>query len=92
MQIIQDKLNQTKEQMIQQLNSYQFIKISIYYLATVCGFVVGVIQFSIRAFNENNCAERMRIFFLNVVRFVIETLIDVEEKLDADVPVVEVAQ
>jgi hypothetical protein len=69
-----------------------FMQTLIFNIATICGIVVGVIQFSIKAFNENNGAEKMRNFTLTVLKFVDAMVAQVTEKLDTDVPPVEVAQ
>jgi hypothetical protein len=39
---------------------WKFVDTLVYNVATICGIIVGVIQFLIRAFNENNGAAKVR--------------------------------
>lgn len=89
---IQDKLNQTKKQVIDALNQSEGLQTVLFYVATICGAVVGVVQFSVRAFNDNNGAEKVRNFTLTVLTFINNISGKLVQKIDTDVPDVEVAQ
>jgi len=54
---------------------WTFIETLIYNVATIAAIVVGVSQFLIRAFNDNNGADKTRKVMQTVLRFV-DTLIE----------------
>mgnify|MGYP006276096617 CR=1 FL=1 len=41
---------------------WKFVDTLVYNVATICGFIVGLSQFLIRAYNENNGADKVRKF------------------------------
>lgn len=49
---------------------WKFVDTLIYNVATICGFVVGVSQFLIRAFNENDGPNKVRKFINQTLFFV----------------------
>jgi hypothetical protein len=70
----------------------KMIQTLVYNVATICAIIVGVITFAIKAFNENNGAERVRKVTLTVLDIVDTIVINVMDMVDTDVPDVEVAQ
>ncbi len=54
---------------------WKFVDTLVHNIATISAIVVGVIQFLIRAFNENNGSEKVRVAMLQVLKFV-DTLIE----------------
>jgi hypothetical protein len=67
---------------------WKFVDTLAYNVATIAAIVVGVVQFFIRAFNENNGAEKVRNFALQSLKF-IDNLIELgQSKLEVQ----EVAQ
>jgi hypothetical protein len=71
---------------------WTFIDTLIYNLATIAAIVVGVCQYLIRAFNDNNGADKTRKVIQTVLRFVDTSVEKLQALIDTDVPVVEVAQ
>ncbi len=49
---------------------WKFVDTLVRNIATISAIVVGVIQFLIRAFNENNGREKVRVATLQVLKFV----------------------
>lgn len=47
-----------------------FVQTLIFNVATIAAVVVGVVQFAVRAYNENNGNEKVREFTLTVLQFV----------------------
>jgi len=89
---IQDKLNQTKQQVLDTLNSSEGLQIALYHLATMCAIVVGSVQYFVRAYNNNNGTEKVKNFTLTVLTFINNISGKLVQKIDTDVPDVEVAQ
>jgi hypothetical protein len=54
---------------------WKFVDTLVYNIATICGIVVGVFQFLINSFNENNGREKVRVATLQFLKF-IDTLIE----------------
>jgi len=71
---------------------WTFIDTLIYNLATIAAIVVGVCQYLIRAFNDNNGADKTRKVIQTVLRFVDAIVDKLMPLVDTDVPDVEVAQ
>lgn len=75
---------------------WSFIDILVYNIATIAAIVVGLSQFLIRAWNENNCNAKVRQFLIQTLRFVnalTATLYaNLNHELPAPVPVKKVAQ
>jgi F0F1-type ATP synthase membrane subunit a len=71
------------------LNSFQktFIDTLILNVATISAIVVGIVQFAVRSYNENNGNEKVRKVMQTVLQFV-DTLIDQGKTHFAD-PVVD---
>lgn len=71
------------------LNSFQktFIDTLILNVATISAIVVGIVQFAVRSYNENNGNEKVRKVMQTVLQFV-DTLIDQGKAHFAD-PVVD---
>jgi hypothetical protein len=70
---------------------WTFIDTLILNIATIAAIVVGLSQFLIRAFNENNGAEKTRKVIQTVLRFVDTIVEKLQALVNTDVPVVEVA-
>lgn len=54
---------------------WKFVDTLVHNIATISAIVVGVIQFFIRSFNENNGREKVRVATLQFLKFV-DTLIE----------------
>lgn len=70
----------------------KFIQTLLYNLATIAAIVVAIVQFSIRAFKENNGPEKIRKVMQTVLRFVDKIVAQLQAFVDTDVPQVKVAQ
>jgi hypothetical protein len=71
---------------------WTFIDTLIFNVATISAIVVGIVQFAVRSFNENNGKEKTRKMMQTVLQFV-DTIVDqLLAQLNADVPPVKVAQ
>ena len=70
---------------------WTFINTLIYNVATIAAIVVAVCQFLIRAYNDNNGAEKTRKVMQTVLRFVDTIVEKLQALVNTDVPVVEVA-
>jgi spore cortex formation protein SpoVR/YcgB (stage V sporulation) len=70
----------------------KFYQTLVFNVATIAAIVVGIVQFAIRAYKENNGNEKVR----KVIQTVLAVVNNIVEKLQAqlsdDVPVVKVAQ
>lgn len=71
---------------------WSFIDTLVYNVATICAIVVGLSQFAIRAFKENNGPEKTRKVIQTVLRFVEKIVANLQAVVDTDVPVVKVAR
>jgi hypothetical protein len=70
----------------------KFYQTLVFNVATICAIVVGIVQFAVRAYKENNGNEKVRKMMQTVLRF-IDTIVEQGEVFFADpVPVVKVAQ
>lgn len=49
---------------------WKFVDTLVYNVATICGFIVGVYQFLIKSFNENDGASKVRKFITQTLFFV----------------------
>jgi hypothetical protein len=54
---------------------WKFVDTLVHNIATISAIVVGVIQFFIRSFNENNGREKVRVATLQLLKFV-DTMIE----------------
>jgi hypothetical protein len=54
---------------------WKFVDTLVHNIATISAIVVGVVQFFIRSFNENNGREKVRVATLQFLKFV-DTLIE----------------
>jgi hypothetical protein len=70
----------------------KFYQTLILNVATIAAIVVGIVQFAVRSFNDNNGAEKTRKVIQTVLRFVDTIVGKLQAQLDTDVPVVKVAQ
>jgi hypothetical protein len=70
---------------------WKFVDTFIHNIATISAIVVGVIQFFIRSFNENNGREKVRAATLQFLKFV-DTLIEFGKAQLSPVEVVEQPQ
>ena len=70
----------------------KFIQTLILNLATIAAIVVGLYQFAVRSFNENNGTEKIRKVIQTVLQFV-DNIVEQGKVYFADpVPVAKVAQ
>ncbi len=70
----------------------KFYQTLILNVATIAAIVVGIVQFAVRSFKENNGAEKTRKMIQTVLRFVDSIVNKLQAQIDTDVPVVKVAQ
>lgn len=68
---------------------YQTLVINV---ATIAAIVVGLYQFAVRAYNENNGNEKVRKVIQTVLKFVDTIVGQLLPLVDTDVPVVKVAR
>ena len=69
----------------------KFYQTLILNVATISAIVVGIIQFSVRSYQENNGTEKIRKVTLNVLAFIDKIVKQLQQELNTDVPVVKVA-
>lgn len=70
----------------------KFYQTLILNVATIAAIAVGIVQFAVRSFKQNNDAEKVRKVIRIVLRFVDSIVSKLLPLVDTDVPVVEVAQ
>jgi hypothetical protein len=70
----------------------KFYQTLVFNVATIAAIVVGLYQFAVRAFNENDGAESIRKVIQTVLQFVDIIVTHLQVIVDTDVPVVKVAQ
>ena len=70
----------------------KFIQTLLFNVATIAAIVVAIVQFSIRAWKENNGTEKTRMIIQTVLRFVDKIVAQLQAFVDTDVPQVKVAQ
>ena len=69
----------------------KFYQTLVLNIATIAAIVVGVYQFAVRAYNENNGNEKVRTMMQTVLQFVDTIVTKLQAVVDTDVPVVKVA-
>jgi hypothetical protein len=69
-----------------------FYKTLVLNVATISAIIVGIVSFLMRSFYENDGPNKVRSAMLTVLDKVDLIIIKVMDKIDADVPDVEVAQ
>jgi hypothetical protein len=77
---------------VMKLFASKFYQTLVFNVATICAIVVGLYQFSVRAYNENNGNEKVRKVIQTVLRFINAIVTQLLAVVDTDVPVVKVAQ
>ena len=65
---------------------WSFIDTLIYNVATIAAIVVGLYQFAVRAWTENNCSEKVRKFLIQTLRFVNTLTAALYENLNHELP------
>ena len=70
----------------------KFYQTLILNVATITAIVVGIVQFLVRAYKENNGPEKTRKVMQTVLQFVDTIVEQLQAQLHTDVPVVKVAQ
>jgi hypothetical protein len=70
----------------------KFYQTLILNVATIAAIVVGIVQFAVRAYKENNGTEKTRKVIQTVLVFVDTIVTQLQVVVDTDVPVVKVAQ
>jgi len=70
----------------------KFYQTLVFNVATIAAIVVGIVQFSVRAYKENNGNEKVRKVIQTVLRFINAIVTQLLAVVDTDVPVVKVAQ
>ena len=69
----------------------KFYQTLILNVATISAIVVGIIQFAVRSYQENNGTEKIRKVTLTVLAFIDKIVKQLQQELNTDVPVVKVA-
>jgi len=69
----------------------KFYQTLVLNIATIAAIVVGLYQFAVRAYNDNNGPEKTRRFLIQTLQFVNTITAKLYESLNHDVPVVKVA-
>lgn len=70
----------------------KFYQTLVLNIATIAAIVVGLYQFAVRAFNDNNGAKKTRKVIQTVLQFVNDIATQLQSFIDIDVPVVKLAQ
>ena len=70
----------------------KFTQTLLFNLATIAAIVVAIVQFAIRAFNENNGNEKTRKVIIQVLHWINTLTGKIYQNLHHDVPVKKVAQ
>lgn len=70
---------------------WTFVNTLIFNVATIAAIAVGIVQFAVRAYKENNGAEKTRKVIQTVLQFVDTIVGQLQEQMNTDVPVVKVA-
>jgi hypothetical protein len=70
----------------------KFTQTLMFNVATIAAIVVGIVQFAVRAYNENDGNEKLRKVMQTVLQFVDTIVTKLQVVVDSDVPVVKVAQ
>ena len=70
----------------------KFYQTLVLNVATIAAIVVGLYQFAVRAFNDNNGAKKTRKVIQTVLQFVNDIANQLQSFVDIDVPVVKLAQ
>ena len=70
----------------------KFYQTLIFNVATISAIVVGIIQFAVRSYKENNGTERIRKMIQIVLKFINRIVGDLQYQLNTGVPVTKVAQ
>jgi hypothetical protein len=70
----------------------KFIQTLIFNVATISAIVVGIVQFAVRAFKENNGTEKTRKVIIQVLHWINTLTGKIYQNLNHDVPVKKVAQ
>ena len=70
----------------------KFYQTLIFNVATISAIVVGIIQFAVRSYKENNGTERIRKMIQIVLKFINRIVGDLQYQLNTGVPVAKVAQ
>lgn len=68
---------QTLNQYYNQLYKSRFIQILIYNVVTIAAIIVGIFKFSVRAWNENDCEQKVK----EVINTVLQVIANVTSRL-----------
>jgi uncharacterized metal-binding protein len=88
---LRHSLHSPPTQLIMKLFTEKFIQTLMFNVATIAAIVVGLCQFAVRAYNENNGNEKVRKVIQTVLQFV-DTLIQHSKVFFADPVTVPVQQ
>jgi uncharacterized membrane protein len=76
---------------IMKLFASKFYQTLVLNVATIAAIVVGLVQFAVRAYNENNGEEKTRKVIQTVLQFVDTIITKLQAQLNSDVPVAKVS-
>mgnify|MGYP007004426798 CR=1 FL=1 len=85
--VVEIPLHFPSPQNIMKLFASKFYQTLVLNVATIAAIVVGLYQFAVRAFNENDGAEKTRKVIQTVLQFVNAIVTQLQGLLNSDVPV-----
>ena len=85
--VVEIPLHFPSPQNIMKLFASKFYQTLVLNVATIAAIVVGLYQFAVRAFNENDGAEKTRKVIQTVLQFVNAIVTQLQGLLNNDVPV-----
>ena len=69
----------------------KFIQTLLFNLVTIAAIIVGVSQFIIRAWNDNDCSAKVRQFVIKTLQVINQLTGEIYQSMNHDVPVVKVS-
>jgi len=90
--VVEEFSTLTSHQKTMKLFASKFYQTLVFNVATICAIVVGLYQFSVRAYNENNGNEKVRKVIQTVLRFINAIVTQLQAIVDNDVPLSQLAQ
>jgi sensor domain CHASE-containing protein len=89
--VVEIPLHFPSPQNIMKLFASKFYQTLVLNVATIAAIVVGLVQFAVRAYNENNGEEKTRKVMQTVLQFVNTIITKLQAQLNSNVTVVDVS-
>ena len=89
---LRNSLHSPRPPDVMKLFASKFYQTLIFNVATISAIVVGIVQFAVRSFKDNNGPQKTRKVIQTVLRFVDSIVSQLLPLVDTDVPVVKVAR